>query len=697
MFRRQLLTAVAMIALMIGGTAAFSVQAAQSSQPTGSPLAQATANVAIAHLAPFSNTDTTATIVIDGNPLPQTLEYKETLAYQPFPAGDYEVQVFAGTDTSGSPAISETLTLAAGMNYTVVAAGDGTDIPLQFIVLEDDNSAPAAGQFSARIVHAAPFAEQANTAVDILGDPGNVNLNLNNISFGAASPNLSLPAGGLDVVVVNTGTTTPVFNPDAVNITAGTVATIFAIGGANNALAELFIFDRTPEPTQELPPLNARVAIAHLAPFSDESTAVTVVIDNVPLPGTLSYKDSLPYTSLPPGDYSVQIYAGATTTGTPVISETVTFAAGMDYTVAAVGDDPDPSDLEGNIPVQLLQLTDDNTAPASTSVSFRVVHAAPFAPAGDTEVDVLAQVDAITVPLVLDVAFGDSSTYQQTPPGTVDALVVDSDDPSTEIFDPDPLTLTGGTITTIFAIGGANGFDPELFTLAGSPRAMAKIRAAHLAPFAPGNATVSVYAGPVGGETEPLIETLNYGQITDYLEVPEGQYLIEIVLPAAPNALAQTVVASTTVTLQAGAEYTAVAFGSTPPQVNQAQPVELEVLGSLAPVPGQGRIRAVHAVPIAAAATVDVRLQDDTVVFNDLPYKGDVNTTVEPGFVDLKITTPDGATTLLDPDPIYVGAGEVVTVFVIGDGENQDLMVLTSGGGEPFKLYLPLIFNGEEA
>jgi hypothetical protein len=75
------------------------------------------------------------------------------------------------------------------------------------------------------------------------------------------------------------------------------------------------------------------------------------------------------------------------------------------------------------------------------------------------------------------------------------------------------------------------------------------------------------------------------------------------------------------------------------------------------------------------------------------------------GSYDLKITTPGGDTTLIDPLPVDLTAGTIISAFAVGDGNNQSLGVFgLPAGAEGFflpleteetdyVLFLPLIFK----
>jgi hypothetical protein len=89
------------------------------------------------------------------------------------------------------------------------------------------------------------------------------------------------------------------------------------------------------------------------------------------------------------------------------------------------------------------------------------------------------------------------------------------------------------------------------------------------------------------------------------------------------------------------------------------------------------------------------------VIVDDVPYDTiDAYSELPAGMYDLKITTADGSTTLIDPLPVRLGEGDVLSAFAVGDAANQPaaLFILPSGKPgflvpEKAMLYLPLVFN----
>ncbi|MBK8984912.1 MAG: DUF4397 domain-containing protein [Chloroflexi bacterium] len=156
-----------------------------------------------------------------------------------------------------------------------------------------------------------------------------------------------------------------------------------------------------------------------------------------------------------------------------------------------------------------------------------------------------------------------------------------------------------------------------------------------------------------------------------------------------------------TVNLAAGMYYSAAAIGD---GVNQDLALLALADDNSAPAGGKFHLRLGHLAPFAAGmAMADIRLQDGTIVVDDVDFS-DVTAFIplDAGTYDLKITSADGLTTLIDPLPVTFAAGDIVTAFATGDGTNQPLGVFAWPVDvegfflplfEEYTLFLPVIFK----
>lgn len=224
-----------------------------------------------------------------------------------------------------------------------------------------------------------------------------------------------------------------------------------------------------------------------------------------------------------------------------------------------------------------------------------------------------------------------------------------------------------------------------------------RVRVAHLAPFPnSNNATISVQiaAAPVGG-------TLAYSNRTNYITIPGGAGTYNATVLHQGG-----VVYSEEITLTDG-DASLIIVG------DQTQ-VPLDILlvdDALAdPGPGAGGVRFVHAAAIGAtidATRVDVCFQDGDLFHNTGSAFRYLRTTayriLPAGPYDFKFpryneTTPCAGEVLIDPPPLMISTGARRTVYLVGDGTNQELATFTFEDGiidsEPgSRLFLPALLR----
>ena len=207
------------------------------------------ATVRIVHAAPFADTleGTSVTVSANGGTLLENFEFKDFTDVLAIPAGNYDLAV---TPTGATdPAITASVTLEDGVDYTVLAVGDGVNQPLALWPLVNDAAAPADGFLNLRVVHAAPFAADLDaTQVSIRTAGGAVINGLVGVPFFAESGFFPLPAGTYDVKVASNDGKTNFIDPLPVALPAGLDITVIAVGdGANQPLGIIAL------PVGELP------------------------------------------------------------------------------------------------------------------------------------------------------------------------------------------------------------------------------------------------------------------------------------------------------------------------------------------------------------------------------------------------------------------------------------------------------------
>jgi hypothetical protein len=175
-------------------------------------------------------------ILVDNAIAASNVPYGTAVGFVGVPSGARNVKVnAAGT---AATVIDVTPTLAAGKAYTAYAVGFLAGIaPL---LVEDNLSAPAAGNAKIRVIHASPDAPN----VDILANDSRV---LANVPFKAASDYLVVPAGAY-IFKVNVAGTATTATQASVTLAAGRVYTAIAVGSvsatATNKLGVQLLTDK---------------------------------------------------------------------------------------------------------------------------------------------------------------------------------------------------------------------------------------------------------------------------------------------------------------------------------------------------------------------------------------------------------------------------------------------------------------------
>jgi len=149
--------------------------------------------------------------------------FPSVTAYADLDPGVYAVRVTAaGAGCNSAGVIDANLTLSRGQEISVVAV-DILD-QIEPLVLIDDNTPPASGEAKVRFVHASPDAP----TVDITLADGTTLFD--NIAFKEASAYLEVAAGMYDLQVRDETGAVVVLELDDVELAAGKIYTVFAVG-----------------------------------------------------------------------------------------------------------------------------------------------------------------------------------------------------------------------------------------------------------------------------------------------------------------------------------------------------------------------------------------------------------------------------------------------------------------------------------
>lgn len=210
--------AATVAASAIFGAFAFSAGTPAASAQTGQ------AQLRVIHASPDAPA---VDIYVNGNKAISNLAFKETTPWTALPAGSYDVKVTAAGGTDA--VIEANLPLEAGKYYSVVATGKLADISAK--VFMDDLSMLESGKARLRVIHVSPDAP----AVDVAAKGGAVLVP--NLAYPNASDYLTVDAMTVDVEVRAAGTNTVALAVPGLNLSAGNIYTIYAVGLLNGSPA----------------------------------------------------------------------------------------------------------------------------------------------------------------------------------------------------------------------------------------------------------------------------------------------------------------------------------------------------------------------------------------------------------------------------------------------------------------------------
>ncbi|MFN0164913.1 MAG: DUF4397 domain-containing protein [Bryobacteraceae bacterium] len=194
---------------------------------------------------------------------------------------------------------------------------------------------------------------------------------------------------------------------------------------------------------------NARIRVMHASP---DAPAVDVLVDGSKVLASLPFREFSEYLSLPAKSYDVRVNVAGTST--TVLQANPTLAAGRDYTVIAVG-----RVSGGDNPLSILLLEDSNAEPVAGQVKFRVVHAAPGAPAVDVYVTTPFEALDAKNPVLSNVPFKVASDYLAVPIQMYQARVAVAGT-KTVAIDSHRIATWGGMIRTVVAVDNRGGGAP---------------------------------------------------------------------------------------------------------------------------------------------------------------------------------------------------------------------------------------------
>jgi hypothetical protein len=188
--------------------------------------------------------------------------------YLDLPAGTYQVQVTPAGQPASAAVIDASATVEAGKAYTIAATGPVASIAPT--IIEDNLSAPAAGQAHVRVYHFSPDAP----AVDVqLADGTKL---IEGLAFPNASNYLPVPAGSYDLQVVPAGGSDVVIDLPGTALEAGRIYSVFATNEVASITPELAAY--TPAAAPAGPATLPATSEGGMAPFGPLAALAALLI-----------------------------------------------------------------------------------------------------------------------------------------------------------------------------------------------------------------------------------------------------------------------------------------------------------------------------------------------------------------------------------------------------------------------------------
>jgi Domain of unknown function (DUF4397) len=419
------------------------VLAACGTSTTSTPKA----NLRVLHASP----DTGAVdILLDTKTILSGLTYKDAFGYDQIDAGQHTININTTAIAVGptfpvaiptSPLLTITPTMLEGHFYTVIAANKAS--ALEPVVIDEDNTEPAAGLLRLRVAHVAPAAPAVDVYVvspttDI--NPASVAPAMSNLTYKTSSVFVDIAPADYVIYVTNAGSKTVLFKSGTNTLVAGANLTLVAVQQDFAAPISLVNLPRSYATAKtQILDINALVRVVHTSP---DVGAVDFLIDNS-VPPTLTalpYASNSAYLPIVSGTHNFKI--NNTGTSTNLASTDPIIGASTAYSLYVMGFTATP-------PISVL-LADFLASPSVGNARLRIVHASPDTGGLDIFQDYQANV---TSAAVTNLGFKTGSAYLSVPAGT-HTYQFNLTGTATAVLQPS-LTLEAGKVYTGLVLGSS--------------------------------------------------------------------------------------------------------------------------------------------------------------------------------------------------------------------------------------------------
>lgn len=180
-------------------------------------------------------------LLIDGTSVDGSVAYGTSTGYMKVSSGSRHVQIEPTGATN--VIIDQNIPIASATDSTIIAANFSAS-PASALVLTDDNSAPASGDFKLRIVNVAPSLGAVDVYVVAPGtDLNTVSATVNDLAFGGSTGYQSLSAGAYEIELTNVGEKFPVIDTGSQTFVSGQVRTFVGLNAQGGGFTDSILQD----------------------------------------------------------------------------------------------------------------------------------------------------------------------------------------------------------------------------------------------------------------------------------------------------------------------------------------------------------------------------------------------------------------------------------------------------------------------
>jgi Domain of unknown function (DUF4397) len=179
-------------------------------------------------------------VLVDSTSVSTNLAYGTSTGYLSEKSGSHQV----GIEPSGSSTtlLQQSISLASGSDTTVISFNFSSSVAN--LVLTDDNSAPASGDFKIRLVNASPNLGPADVYIVTPGTPlSTVSPTLSNLAFGTSVTYQSLTAGNFEIELTSVGQKFAAVDTGTLSFIAGQVRTFVGLNNPSGGFTYTMLQD----------------------------------------------------------------------------------------------------------------------------------------------------------------------------------------------------------------------------------------------------------------------------------------------------------------------------------------------------------------------------------------------------------------------------------------------------------------------